>query len=288
MNRKLILVSLISILLLLLASCNDTEKETTTEERAVPVEITEAVLEDFVVEKNTTGRIEPKDLTPIMVQMPGELSELNVKNGDKVEKDELIAKVTTQRGILDVKAPEAGEIVELSAKENDFVSDSEPLALVLNTDELTITFEVTNHLRKLFDRDKTYKVKIDNREYEMVIDTIGKIPGETGLYPVEGTVKNEKDQVLPGMIGVLSLPEKRHEKVLVLPTEAIVEESEGSFVYRIKKDQAEKVEVTVIEAQSNVTAIEGDIAEDDQIVINGQLTLTDGSKVVIAKEENGS
>lgn len=288
MNRKLILVSLISILLLLLASCNDTEKEETTEERAVPVEITEAVLEDFVVEKNTTGRIEPKDLTPIMVQMPGELSELNVKNGDKVEKDELIAKVTTQRGILDVKAPEAGEIVELSAKENDFVSDSEPLALVLNTDELTITFEVTNHLRKLFDRDKTYKVKIDNREYEMVIDTIGKIPGETGLYPVEGTVKNEKDQVLPGMIGVLSLPEKRHEKVLVLPTEAIVEESEGSFVYRIKKDQAEKVEVTVIEAQSNVTAIEGDIAEDDQIVINGQLTLTDGSKVVIAKEENGS
>jgi len=287
--RKKLLVFTVVLLSIFIAACsNDTENDEEVEERAIPVEVTQAVIDDFIVERSVTGRIEPKDISPVLLQMPGDLTELKVKNGDKVEKDDVIARVQTEAGTVDIKASESGEIMELSAKEDDILSGEDPLAMITNFDELKIGFTVTNHVRKLFELDETYDVRIEKENYSLTIDKIGKIPGETGLYPVEGTVKNKDEQVLPGMIGMVKLPENKVGQAIILPTEAIVEENDGSFVYKVDGDQVKKLEVTVVETQSDLSAIEGDITEDDEIVINGQLMLSDGSKIVIEKEENES
>lgn len=287
--RKGLTGFLIIFLIIFLAACSkDKTENEIPEERTIPVEITELVLDDFIVEKSITGRVEPKDISPIILQMPGELTELKVKNGDLVKKDDLIARLKTQAGTIDLKAPEAGEIINLEAKEGDLLSGEEALALIYNDKELTMTLTVTNKVRKLFEVDKSYQVSIEEEVYDLSIDSIGKLPNETGLYPVETTIKNKKGQILPGMIAVLELPESLLENVFVLPTEAIIEESEGSFVYKVEKDRAVKVEINVLETQSDLTALEGDLTEADEIVINGQLILSDGAKVVIVKEENES
>jgi len=287
--RKRLSVFLIILISIFITACTDDKKDDETiEERKVPVEVTNLVIDNFIVTKSVTGRIEPKNITPVILQMPGELAELNIKNGDSVKKDDVIAKVKTQAGTIDIKAPESGEIIDLKAKEEDLLSGEEPLALIYKGDELKMTLTVTNNVRELFETDKTYKVSIENETYDLTIESIGKMPNETGLYPITSTVKNEKDRVLPGMIGVVEVPEKRLEKVFVLPTEAIIEESEGSFVYKVENEKAVKVEVRVLETQSDLTAIEGDLTEEDDIVINGQLTLSDGVNLVIVKEENES
>lgn len=287
--RKLLTGFLVILLMILIAACsNDQTDDEKPEERTIPVEITELVVDDFIVEKSITGRIEPKDITPIILQMPGELTELKVKNGDSVKKDDLIAKLKTQAGTIDIKAPEDGEIIELEAREEDLLSAEEPLALIYNADELTMTLTVTNHVRKLFETDQTYQVTVEEETYDLLVESIGKIPNETGLYPIETTIKNKNNQILPGMIAFVKIPENRLEDVFILPTEAIIEESEGSFIYKVEEDQAVKVEITVLETQSDLTAVEGDLTVDDEIVINGQLTLSDGAKVDIVKEENES
>src|SRR5690625_2882533 len=156
MRRKVFVFILILFTVVLVACSDDDEKTNDViEERSIPVEVTEVIQEDFIVEKSLTGRVEPKDMTPVMLEMSGEISELNVKNGDRVEEDDVIAKMKTQVGEIDIKAPTSGEVTELSAKEDVLVSNEEPLAILLDLDELSITFTVTNKVRELFGKDAT-------------------------------------------------------------------------------------------------------------------------------------
>lgn len=271
-----------------LVACNEETEENDEVERIIPVETAEAKIENLTIKKSVYGRVEPKDLTPVLLPMAGELTELNVENGDLVEEDDLIAKITTQAGVQNIYAPADGEIVQLSAKEDSLVSNEDPLALILDLEELTLSFGVTNNIRVLFDDEESLQATIDEETYDIEVESIGKMPDDTGLYPIEATIKNKDKKALPGMIGIVSLPEKRVKDAIILPTEAIIEESEGSFVYKVENDHVTKIDIEIIESQTDKTAIEGEISEGDEIVINGQLTLSDGSEVEVMKEGNES
>lgn len=277
------------LFVVILAACNDSnDQDDVTEERIVPVEVTEVKVDDLIAERAIYGRIQPKDLTPVMSPLPGEITDLEVENGDIVEEDDLIAKVMTQAGVRNIYAPASGEIIELSGKEGSLLPETDPLALILNLDELKISFSVTSAVRDLFVDKEDFTAVIENDSYDIDITSINKMPNDTGLYPVEATVKNKDEKLLPGMVAVVFLPQNVVKQATVLPTEAIIVESEGAYVYKVHNDQVTKVDVTIIETQTDMTAIEGEIEEGDQIVINGQLTLSDGSKVVITEEGNES
>src|SRR5690625_915942 len=176
MRRKVFVFILILFTVVLVACSDDDEKTNDViEERSIPVDVTEVIQEDYIVEKSLTGRVEPKDITPVMLEMNGKISELSVKNCDRVEEDDVISKMKTQVGEIDIKAPTSGEVTELSDKEDVLVSNEEPLAILLDLDELSITFAVTNKVRELFGKDETYKVTVEDKEYDMEIDTIHKL-----------------------------------------------------------------------------------------------------------------
>src|SRR5690625_6384226 len=123
--------SSIAILLLIgvLSACN--QNDNTIEDQddvVIPVEIVEATEGDLVTEKLLYGRTAPIHTTPIMIQMPGEIDELEVENGDQIEEDDLIATLKTQAGQQNIEAPNKGEIVQLEVEEGDLVTDAEPLA----------------------------------------------------------------------------------------------------------------------------------------------------------------
>lgn len=286
--KKIQFLLAIIVLLLILGACNDEAENDNDAERIVPVETAEIKQDDLNIDKSVYGKIEPKDLTPITLAMPGELTELHVENGDNVKEDDLIAKVMTEAGIQEVKAPAEGEIAQLSVEENAIVTDEEPLAFVANMDELTISFHVTSKIRSLFEDIDKVSVTVEGETYDAHIQTVEKIPEDTGLYLVKAILKNEDEKVLPGMTGVTSIPEEKLTDAMILPTEAVIEESDGAFVYKIEDDQATKVGVTIVESQTDVTAIEGEIDVGDEVVINGQLTLTDGARVEVMKEGNES
>src|SRR5690625_451250 len=268
-------------------SQND-ETNTNQEEKVIPIEVVEATEEDLVIEKSLYGRTAPKRTTPIVVQMPGEIDELKVENGDQVEEGDIIATLKTQAGTQNVGAPRKGEVIQLEQEEGDCATESEPLAMIIDLTEIKLDFTVTSHLRSLLEKDAELTTIINDEEYTAEITMIGTMPGETGLYPIEAKVNNEDEQILPGMVTVMQVPEKRIKKALILPTEAIIEESDETYVYIVQDDTVVKTDITILETQSDKTAVEGEIEVDDQIVINGQLTLEDGSKVNVVKEGNQS
>ncbi|WP_373893940.1 efflux RND transporter periplasmic adaptor subunit [Virgibacillus natechei] len=287
---KRILFGIIAILLIaLLAACtsdeDSNENEEEEEETVTQVETVEATEGDLVIDRLVYGRSSPSNTAPVMVQNPGEIDTLEVKNGDQVEEDDLIATIATPAGNEDITASTAGEITSLEASEGDIASGEDPLAVVADLDSMTLTFNVTADVQKLFSTEDTLDVAIDENEYEAEITAIDKMPDDTGLYPVEATVDNEDGDILAGMIGEMSVPENRIEETIIVPTEAITRADDEVFVYVIEDETAKQIAVTVEESQSDETAIEGEIQAGDEIVVDGQLTLTDGDTVNVVEGE---
>ena len=286
MKMKKTFLSLAIILLItMLAACNDEDESEGKDEepRVTPVEVTEITEGDLVIEKSFYGRSEPNKTTPIMVQMPGEIDSLEVEEGDEVKEDDLIAKLKTQAGIQNIRASKEGLIVNLDADEGDMVSDEDPLALIADLEKMKVNFDITSSDHSLFSKDDERKVSYDDGEYDAEITKVGSMPGDTGLYSVQAKVDNEDEDILPGSILKLKVPTKRVKDSLLVPTEAIVEEDDEAYIFIVNDDKVTKTEVTVKESQTDETAIEADVKKGDQVVIKGQLSLTDGSQVNVVE-----
>lgn len=286
--RKILRRSMTVILLVgVLAACNDNDQETEkkTENQQTSVETEAVVKDDFMIEKTVYGRISPSSTTPVTLESPGEIDTLKVDDGDEVKEDDLIAILKTPAGKQNIRAPKDGDITSLDAAVGDTVSDDDPLAVIADMDKLKLEFSVTSGVQSLFSKDDTLDATVDDQKLEAKITSIDSMPDDTGLYPVKATAKNEDKNVLPGMIATMQVPENRVKDAIIVPTAAIVEEDEESFVFVIKDDKAEKIDVEIEETQSNKTAIKGDVKADDQVVVDGQMTLNDGDAVNVVKGE---
>ncbi|MDL4838879.1 efflux RND transporter periplasmic adaptor subunit [Aquibacillus rhizosphaerae] len=287
--KKILLPMLLLMLLLVACTEEDTQTEE-TEERVTPVEVDEVTVDNLVIEKTFYGRTSPNATTPVMPPSAGEIDSLEVSNGDQVEEEEVIATFISAEGLgtIDIEAPADGQITSLDVKEGGMLTGSDPMAMIVDLDTIQIQVNITADNLQLFnDHDEaTVTFSAIDLETTATIDYVSSVAGETGLYAVELSVDNEDTNIKPGMTAMVDLPENVVEDTLLIPTTALVEEGDESFVYVVKDDVAEKIAVTVVESQTNQTAIEGEISEGDTVVTNGQLTLTDGNQVDIMKEEN--
>jgi|GEM_PF-2522793 len=287
--RKLWISLLAGVLLFFLFACGESdEEETKTQDTITPVEIAEVTEGDFVVDRNVYGRTTPRKTSPVMIQQPGEVDEINVVNGESVKEDDVIAKIKSQAGTEEVRAPKDGEVAHLDVSEGDLTPEDEPFATIIDLEEMFVEASVTKDVRSLFKKDDELDVSIDDETFTATITSISKMPDDSGLYPVKAVVTNEDEYILPGMVAEIHVPETSVEDTLIVPTEAVIEESDDIFVYVLEDDKAIKTDVTVKDTQSDKTALEGDLEKGDEVVINGQLTLSDGSKVEVTEEENAS
>lgn len=286
--RKLHMFYLILLSVMILAACNQ-DRETKEEvPRTVSVDVAEVTIGNIAEVKTLYGRTSPRKTTPLLTEVPGEIDEVKVENGDRVEKDDLIATVRTQAGTMRMTAPVAGEIAQFASESGDMVTPEEPLGLIIDSESMNITFHVTTRERSLLTENETYTMELEEETYEATLDQIDSLPNDNGLYDVQLSIENKDNEIIAGMIAAIDLKQTRIKDALIVPTEAVIEESNGAFVYLVKDDEVKKVTVGIQEMGSDETAIDGDIIEGDYVVVNGQLTVTDGSKVEIVKVVNES
>lgn len=286
---KKLLIGILVICIGLFTACSQTDEDKDTKgDTVTPVEIATAEVGDLLIEKTVYGKTSAESTAPVLVGMPGEVDTLKVANGDKVTKDQQIGKVKTAAGTQTIKASRGGTIAQLSVEVGEFIPEEQPLAVIIHTDKLQFNASVTKDVRALFEKGAKLKTIIEDETYEAEITSVDMVPDETGLYPIVAKIENPDQVILPGTVAIIYVPEKRVAETVILPTAAIIEDSDGAFVYVIVDDVAKKIEVTITESQSDQTAIEGEVVAGDQVVINGQLTLSDGSKVSAPKEKEGN
>lgn len=283
--KRFMFVLMFCLLVVLAACSNDDTTNVEQEERVVAVETAEVKEEDFILERVLYGRAIPNQIAPIILPLAGELTELDVSNGETVEEGDRIAVFSTAQGSTTVTAPADGKITGLQASEGDMVSNEEPFATVADTDVMIVEFTVTAELQRILSKDETYTVEVANEEFPATVTQIDFTPDDSGLYPVQATVENEENIILPGMVARITIPEQVIEDTFLVPTQAVVHENDEDFIYVVTNDKAEKRTITVLETGSDTSAIEGEIEAGEEVVITGQLTLSDGDQVDVKEEE---
>lgn len=199
-----------------------------------------------------------------------------------------LANAQEQRENEAVIAPKSGEVASVEFSEGDNVSNQQPFATIVRLNPMTITASVTDQQLSLFEKGKELEVEVSTLEETVTatIDYVPSVPNDTNLYPVEATVNNDEEAIKPGMMASFLLPETVVEDTLIVPTDAVVQQGTESYVYQLVEDEVERIDIEVVEAQSDRTAIRGDLTSGAEVVTSGQLTLTDGAKVEVMKEDD--
>ncbi|PWT83390.1 MAG: hypothetical protein C5B44_00705 [Acidobacteria bacterium] len=108
------------------------------------------------------------------------------------------------------------------------------------------------------------------------------IQDTTGQVNLRATIPNGDHRFWPGrFVNIRLILNTIHEAVLI-PATAPQMSAKGSFVYVVKQDStAEQRPVTLGQRQGDLIVIEQGVESGERVVINGQLGVTPGGKVLI-------
>jgi membrane fusion protein, multidrug efflux system len=104
----------------------------------------------------------------------------------------------------------------------------------------------------------------------------------TGQVTLRATIPNSNHRFWPGRFVNIRLVLNTIHSAVLVPASAPQMSAKGSFVYVVKQDStAEQRAVSLGQRQGDLVVIESGVAAGEQVVINGQLGVTPGGKVLI-------
>jgi multidrug efflux system membrane fusion protein len=129
----------------------------------------------------------------------------------------------------------------------------------------------------------------------LVVDN--QIDQTTGTYKIKGTFPNEQNRLWPGQFVNVKLKLKVLNDAIVVPSVAIQEGANGSYVYLVTPENAVKItQVSVVQEGERQAVIASGVTPGDVVVTQGFASLQDGAKVKVevsgeasaSAEDNGA
>ena len=186
-----------------------------------------------------------------------------------------------------ILAPIEGQINEIIAKQGSFLGVGDPVAQILRVSEVKVTVGIP-------ESDVVYF--LDLKEAAVVIDALDKrrLIGKkvflsrqprnlARLFELELKIPNPDGHVLPGMFASVELVRAVHEKALVLPLYAVINQGDEQFVYLEKDGLAQKVPVHTGQLVNWQVHITSGISANDKVIVVGHRLLNDAQPVEVIK-----
>ncbi|MBR1143881.1 efflux RND transporter periplasmic adaptor subunit [Bradyrhizobium sp. AUGA SZCCT0431] len=193
-----------------------------------------------------------------------------------------------QKSYTTIRAPFSGRIGAANVKVGNFVrpADLAPLAVINQMAPVYVTFAVPQ--RVLVDlRESMAKgasgvtatipghQRSESGKVAMVENTVD---ATTGMVTVRGIMNNENETLWPGTLVATRLT-IRSEDAIVVPTVAVQRSQSGNFVFVVKDGTAKVQSVTVDRTSQGMSVISEGLAGNESVVVDGQLLLSDGTRV---------
>jgi RND family efflux transporter MFP subunit len=236
----------------------------------------------------------------------GATTQVNVDNA-KTQSDILIGSIKADQAALDnlkvqksytlIRAPFAGRISAANVKVGNFVrpADTAPLAVINQMAPVYVTFAIPQ--RVLVDlRDAMTKAdsrviatipghqRSEDGKVAMVENTVD---ATTGMVTVRGIMNNENETLWPGTLVATKLI-IRSEDSVVVPTVAVQRSQSGNYVFVVKDGVAKVRPVKVDRTFQGTSVISEGLSGDENVVVDGQLLLSDGSRVEPRAQKAGA
>ena len=276
------------------AKPEETAKEAETIYAVSTYKTVEGNLDDYL---EFGGDVASVNEVMVLPDQAGKITNVLVKVGDMVKKDQVIAYVNPLRaGVVyndsPVKAPIAGRVTSLPVTVGSTVSQSSSVAKVARTDELEIRISIAERfISRIADGQKatltfdaypgeTFGAKVF--EISPVLDTATRTMGvKLRLDPPDNRVK-------VGMYGRVRLITETTKDAIIIPSGAIVTREGKEYVFVLNEETRNDENPTVrfqpvhkgISVDNKVEITEG-LKAGDEIVVKGYSLLSNGAKVKI-------
>lgn len=197
-------------------------------------------------------------------------------------------------GYTKVKAPVSGRVGMITVTVGNYVTmNAGALTTINSVDPIYVTFPIeANDYNELTRIDGSANV---NRRVEYIfssgkkyqLDGVqdfydNKIDEATGTIKMRATFKNLNNQLIAGDYGRAVIYATKKDPSPIIPSNAIQENQEGKYVYKLNKDNIpELVYVTLYEQDGDNSIIKTGITIGDKIVTGGIQQVIPGNPVKI-------
>lgn len=203
------------------------------------------------------------------------------------------AELTLRQAELDLKrrditAPSKGIVGIITVNPGDYVTTSTPIAVVDDRSQILVDFWVPERFSNKISVGQEISaaaIALPTSELSGVIDAIdNRVDQASRTLRVRARIDNPDDTLRAGMSFSVSARFAGDDYPTVDPL-AVQWSAEGSFVWRVEDDKAQKVPVKIIQRNSDKVLVDAQLAKGEAVVTEGVQRLRDGGAVRIAGEE---
>ena len=236
----------------------------------------------------------------------GATTQVSVDNA-RTQADVLIGTIKADEAALDnlkvqksytlIRAPFSGRISAANVKVGNFVrpADTAPLAVINQMAPVYVTFAIPQ--RVLVDLREAMAVGVsrvtatipghDRSEEGRVAMVENTVDATTGMVTVRAIMNNESETLWPGTLVATRLV-IRTENSVVVPTVAVQRSQTGNYVFVVTDGAARVKPVKVERTFHGTSVISEGLSGGEDVVVDGQLLLSDGTRVEARTRKAGA
>lgn len=260
---------------------------------ATPVAVYKAQTGSISESLILNGEIFPLTEVNIYSTVPGKIKEILVKDGDNVQKGDVLAYIDrSEAGLIFVPTPVEttidGVVKKIMIEYGDYITPQLPLFQIIDISAV----EVVVHIPE---KDIS-KIKPGIRSVITVVayperDFYGRVSKVSPvLDPLSRTLEaciliNNKNRILkPGMFGEVKIVLRNEPDALMIPLAAVLEREGRRVVFIEENGLAVEIEpVLDIKEEDKISVKEG-LAPGQNIIVIGQQNVSNGDKVIVTEE----
>lgn len=233
----------------------------------------------------------------VMPDASGKISNIRVKVGDSVQRNQVLAYVDPSRPGMTyeaspIRAPVAGTITSFPVSVGSMVGPSVSIAKISSTSNLEIDINVAERFVSRIAVGQTAVLTFDSFPGEVftakvvevnpVLDTTSRSMGvKLVLDPPDNRIKI-------GMYCRVKLITETKTEVVAIPRTAVLTRSGQDSVFVVNGGVVENRPVSVGITVDNMVEITSGLSAGNEIVISGQTMLNSGSKVNVVSRQGGN
>jgi membrane fusion protein (multidrug efflux system) len=183
-----------------------------------------------------------------------------------------------------IRTPIAGVVSSRDIKLGQNLSVNDTAFRVTDTSKLVAHLKIPQSEMAKITAGDLATISVDavtDRTFEAFIARVSPtIDMKNGTFRATAYVDNDEGLLAPGMFGRFDIAYEKHEDAITIPVEAVVEEDNQFVVYVVDDGEAVRQIVTTGIEDDGVVEILSGISEFDQVVVTGQGSLRNGSRVL--------
>ena len=187
-----------------------------------------------------------------------------------------------------VVAPFSGYIISRNTELGAWVNVGTPIAGIADISQLKVVFVVSES--NVYELSKGQQVSVTTDiysgvVYNGVISNISPKGTQAHTYPVEITIPNNNKNapLKAGTYVNVSVNNTKTGKVLMIPRDAIISSIKEPSVYVVEDENVKLVRIFLGRSYDAYLEVVSGISEGEKVVVNGQINLTDGSRISVVE-----